>query len=170
MLLENTWEPSVTVIGVDGFPGSLTESGNVLRPFTTLRLSIRTPPTVDAVAAGEAVKRALEDKPPYGAEVSFNLFKAANGWNAPSMAPWLRESIERASMACFGKPAVHQGSGGTIPFMGMLGEKFPEAQFLITGVLGPESNAHGPNEFLHIPMGMNLTASVAMVIADHASQ
>ena len=62
---------------------------------------------------------------------------------------------------------MYMGEGGTIPFMGMLGEKFPGAQFMITGVLGPHSNAHGPNEFLHIPTGKRVTAAVARVIADH---
>lgn len=170
LVLQKTWKSTLTVIGVDGFPNTLDGSGNVLRPFTTLRLSIRTPPTCDAALATEAVKRELERNPPYGAEVTFNAFKSANGWNAPSLAPWLEKSTERASQACFGKPAMYKGEGGTIPFMGMLGEKFPNAQFLITGVLGPESNAHGPNEFLHVPMGVKLTVAVAVVITDHATK
>jgi len=59
------------------------------------------------------------------------------------------------------------GEGGTIPFMGMLGEKFPEAQFLVTGVLGPQSNAHGPNEFLHLATARRLTGCVSQVLMDH---
>jgi acetylornithine deacetylase/succinyl-diaminopimelate desuccinylase-like protein len=113
------------------------------------------------------LKETLEKDPPYGSKVTFDGDKYAPGWDAPPLAPWLSKAIDKASRAYFGKPAMAMGEGGTIPFMGMLGEKFPEAQFLITGVLGPSSNAHGPNEFLHIPTGKRLTASVASVIADH---
>jgi acetylornithine deacetylase/succinyl-diaminopimelate desuccinylase-like protein len=61
------------------------------------------------------------------------------------------------------------GEGGTIPFMAMLGQKYPQAQFLITGVLGPHSNAHGPNEFLHLGYAKKLTACVADVLAAQAA-
>ena len=80
---------------------------------------------------------------------------------------WLAESVDRASRAYFGKPAMHQGLGGSIPFMSMLGERFPQAQFLVTGVMGPGSNAHGPNEFIDLPTGVKVTACVAQVLADH---
>ena len=113
------------------------------------------------------MKETLESDPPYGARVTFDAEKSSTGWDAPPLAPWLSSAVERASLAYFGKPPMAFGEGGTIPFMGMLGEKFPEAQFLITGVLGPGSNAHGPNEFLHIPTGVRLTACVASVVADH---
>ena len=74
----------------------------------------------------------------------------------------------RGVEAAFGAPARAMGEGGSIPFMGMLGDRFPEAQFLLTGVLGPGSNAHGPNEFLHLPTGKRLTACVAHVLDAHA--
>jgi acetylornithine deacetylase/succinyl-diaminopimelate desuccinylase-like protein len=128
------------------------------------------PPTVDAARARDAVKRKLEADPPYGAEVSFEAGAATGGWNAPSFAPWLEESIQRASRTVFDRDAVHVGSGGTIPFMGMLGERFPRTQFLITGVLGPHSNAHGPNEFLHIDYAKRITTCTALVLADHARE
>ena len=114
------------------------------------------------------MKQLLESDPPYGARDVFNASEGAQGWNAPELADWLEVSVESASQTYFGRKAVYMGEGGTIPFMGMLGDLFPEAQFLITGVLGPGSNAHGPNEFLHIPMGKKLTACVAQIIADHA--
>jgi acetylornithine deacetylase/succinyl-diaminopimelate desuccinylase-like protein len=131
------------------------------------RVSLRIPPTLDADAGAVRLKQILEADPPYGAKVTFTYDSPGAGWNAPAMAPWLEQAVDRASQAYFGKPAVHYGEGGTIPFMGMLGAKFPQAQFLITGLLGPGSNAHGPNEFLHIPTGKRLTASVASVLADH---
>jgi acetylornithine deacetylase/succinyl-diaminopimelate desuccinylase-like protein len=169
LVLNRTWRPAVAVTGVAGIP-SLESAGNVLRPHTTVKLSVRIPPRVDPHKATEALARALTSDPPYGAQVSFDAEKSSTGWDAPAQQPWLAAAVERASNACFGRPAMYMGEGGTIPFMGMLGEKFPEAQFLITGVLGPQSNAHGPNEFLHLPTGKRLTAAVAAVIADHLAR
>lgn len=166
LVLNRTWRPVLTVIGADGLP-SVEDAGNVLRPNTTVKLSLRLPPTVDADTVSQKMKTVLETDPPYGANVSFTPDWAASGWHAPELAEWLEKSIDHASQAFFGLQAVHMGEGGSIPFMGMLGEKFPQAQFMITGVLGPKSNAHGPNEFLHIPTGKKLTCCVAKVIADH---
>ena len=165
-VLNRTWRPSLSITGVEGMP-ALQDAGNVLRPRTTVKLSMRIPPMVDADAATRALKETLESDPPYGAQVSFHAEKGAAGWNAPPLAPWLEEAVESASQTYFGRESVWMGEGGTIPFMGMLGEKFPEAQFMITGLLGPGSNAHGPNEFLHVPCGKKLTASVAHVLGEH---
>jgi acetylornithine deacetylase/succinyl-diaminopimelate desuccinylase-like protein len=145
----------------------LENAGNVLRPLTALKLSLRLPPTCDAQAAGERLKALLESDPPYRASVRFELDQTASGWHAPSLSPWLARSLNRASSEYFGKPAAFMGEGGSIPFMGMLAEQFPQAQFLITGVLGPQSNAHGPNEFLHLPTAKRLTCCVAQILADH---
>jgi acetylornithine deacetylase/succinyl-diaminopimelate desuccinylase-like protein len=166
LVLNRTWRPALSVTGVDGIP-PLASAGNVLRPHTAVKLSLRLPPTLDGKRAGELLKQTLLRDPPNGAQVTLELEKASAGWNAPAMAPWLEKAIDAASHEFFGAPAMYMGEGGSIPFMGMLGEKFPGAQFMITGVLGPHSNAHGPNEFLHIPMGKKVTASVARVIADH---
>jgi acetylornithine deacetylase/succinyl-diaminopimelate desuccinylase-like protein len=166
LLLSRTWRPQLEVIGAAGFP-ALDSAGNVLRPQTALKLSLRLPPTLDAVAATTALQKLLTADPPYGAQVTFTPEQSATGWNAPSLAPWLEESLARASRDCFGRAVCYQGEGGTIPFMAMLGERFPRAQFVITGVLGPHSNAHGPNEFLHLATGSRLTACVAAILADH---
>jgi acetylornithine deacetylase/succinyl-diaminopimelate desuccinylase-like protein len=166
MILNRSWRPALSITGIDGLP-PLDSAGNVLRPFTACKISLRIPPRVDPVAATRAVKEALEKDPPYGSRVTFEGEKSSTGWDAPALAQWLSSSVDRASRSFFGRPPMAFGEGGTIPFMGMLGEKFPDAQFLITGVLGPGSNAHGPNEFLHIPTGIRLTACVASVIADH---
>jgi acetylornithine deacetylase/succinyl-diaminopimelate desuccinylase-like protein len=166
LVLNRTWRPALSVTGAGGIP-ALDSAGNVLRPFTAVKLSLRLPPTLDAIKAGEFLKNLLEQDPPYGAKVTFDLEKAGSGWNAPALAPWLEQSVDTASRTFFGPPPAYMGEGGSIPFMGMLGEKFPGAQFLITGVLGPHSNAHGPNEFLHIPTGKRVTAAVAQVVADH---
>ena len=166
LVLNRTWRPALSVIGADGLP-SVEDAGNVLRPNTTVKLSLRLPPTADAELVSNKMKAILESDPPYGAKISFTPDWAASGWHAPELADWLEKSIDQASQDFFGLQAVHMGEGGSIPFMGMLGEKFPQAQFMITGVLGPKSNAHGPNEFLHIPTGKKLTCCVAKVLADH---
>jgi acetylornithine deacetylase/succinyl-diaminopimelate desuccinylase-like protein len=165
-ILNRTWRPALSVTGVDGIP-TLSSAGNVLRPFTSVKLSLRIPPRLDAKAASQALKQALEADPPYGAKVSFQGEKASAGWDAPPLEKWLDAAVQEASRAYFGQPYMAMGEGGTIPFMEMLGRRFPEAQFLITGVLGPNSNAHGPNEFLHIPTGKKLTCCVANVISAH---
>jgi acetylornithine deacetylase/succinyl-diaminopimelate desuccinylase-like protein len=169
LILNRTWRPALSVTGVDGMP-PLDSAGNVLRPFTTVKLSMRIPPRLDPVAATQALKQALEAAPPYGAHVSFEGEKASAGWDSPPLAQWLEKATDEASRTWFGRPFMAMGEGGTIPFMEMLGSRFPQAQFLITGVLGPASNAHGPNEFLHIPTGKKLTCCVAGVIASHFSR
>jgi len=166
LVLNRTWRPALSITGADGLP-PLSSAGNVLRPQTAVKLSLRLPPTLDGERAGEVLRECLLSDPPYGAKVTLKLEKSSSGWNAPPMADWLSAAIENASQQCFGKSAVYMGEGGSIPFMGMLGAKFPGAQFMITGVLGPHSNAHGPNEFLHIPTGKRVTASVAHVLAAH---
>ena len=166
LILNSTWRPTLSITGVAGIP-PVENAGNVLRPVTKLKLSLRLPPTCDAVTATAKLKQVLEADPPYGARVIFEAEQGANGWNAPETVPWLRESIDTASTQFFGRQAAYKGEGGSIPFMAMLGERFPEAQYLITGVLGPNANAHGPNEFLHIPTAKKLTCCVAQVIADH---
>jgi len=167
-LLNRTWRPALSTIGADGFP-PIADAGNVLRPSTSLMLSLRLPPTIDGNQATQVMKSVLEADPPYGANVTFEPVQGATGWNAPPTAPWLEQALDAASRAVYGKPSAAMGEGGTIPFMAMLGKQFPEAQFLITGVLGPHSNAHGPNEFLHIDYAKRLTACVAQVIAAHAA-
>ncbi len=165
-LLNRTWRPALSYTGVDGMP-ELASAGNVLRPGTALKLSMRLPPTVNGEEATARMKDTLEADPPQNAKVRFEADQAASGWNAPVVAAWLHESLQRASNNVYGRDVMYMGEGGTIPFMAMLGDAYPEAQFMITGVLGPKSNAHGPNEFLHIPFARRLTSCVAQVIADH---
>lgn len=167
-LLNRTWRPALSIIGADGLP-SIANAGNVLRPTTSLKLSLRLPPTLDGHAATQAMKALLEADPPHAAKVTFEPDQGATGWNAPRTQPWLAQALDNASRAVYRKPAAAMGEGGTIPFMAMLGEQFPRAQFLITGVLGPSSNAHGPNEFLHIAYAKRLTVCVAAVLAAHAA-
>jgi len=168
-LLNRTWRPALSVIGAEGLP-PIASAGNVLRPCTELQLSLRLPPLIDGEQASRELKALLEADPPHRARVTFTSDQGATGWNAPATARWLADALESASQAHWAKPAAAMGEGGTIPFMAMLGRYFPAAQFLITGVLGPKSNAHGPNEFLHIPYAKKLTAAVAHVLAAHAAR
>lgn len=169
LLLQQSWEPACTVTGADGLP-PLHEAANVLLPKLTLRLSVRIPPGVKPLVAADAIRNELTRNPPHQTRVTFNPRLMASGWAAKPSAPWLAESLNRASVDFFGAPARSIGEGGTIPFMFMLGERFPDAEFLITGVLGPESNAHGPDEFLHILTFERLTCSLAHVLAAHAAR
>ena len=168
-LINHTWKPMLEITGADGLP-PCDRAGNVLRAFTSLYLSLRLPPTRDAIDASEVLTKVLTADAPYGAHVSYRADKHSQGWNAPAFAPWLWDSLQRGSEAVFGTPAYTFGEGGTISFMAMLGEKFPDAQFAILGVLGPGSNAHGPNEFLHVPTGRKLTAVIARLLGDHATR
>jgi acetylornithine deacetylase/succinyl-diaminopimelate desuccinylase-like protein len=169
LILNRTWRPALTVIGAGGLPQP-GNAGNVLRPGTALALSVRIPPTADPDACAQALETTLTADPPQGAEVRFETKQASPGWNAPPLEAWLEAAVQRASHAAFGREAAMMGEGGTIPFIGMLGEKFPKAQFLITGVLGPASNAHGPNEFIHLPTGRKVTAAAAIILAAHAAR
>ena len=163
-LLSRTWTPTLSVTGADGFP-ELKNAGNVLRPYTAFKLSLRLPPLVDAPAAVQLLKALLEDNAPYQARVTFESAGAATGWNAPGTAPWFEQALNAASQTYFGAPCGYIGQGGTIPLMNMLSTGFPKAQMMVCGVLGPKSNAHGPNEFLHVPYAKKLTAAVAQVMA-----
>ena len=163
-LLNRTWLPALSVTGAEGFP-ALQDAGNVLRPYTAFKLSLRLPPLVDAVRATQELKQLLEDNAPYQAKVTFESRPASPGWNAPGVAPWFEQALDQASQAHFGAPCGYIGQGGTIPLMNLLSQGFPKAQMMVCGVLGPKSNAHGPNEFLHVPYAKKLTAAVAEVIA-----
>ena len=166
LLIRRTWKSALSIIGCEDLP-AIQNAGNVTLPKLSVKLSMRLPPTCDAKNAAKILKTTLEKNPPHHAHVEFKATDTASGWNAPIEQAWLAEAAHQASQRYFGKNALYIGEGGSIPFMGMLGKKFPKAQFLITGLLGPESNAHGPNEFLHIPSGKKLTACIAHVIAEH---
>ena len=163
-LINRTWTPTLSVTGAEGLP-ALQDAGNVLRPYTAFKLSLRLPPVVDAAESVQTLKALLEDNAPYQARVTFEPGSAASGWNAPAITPWFEKALNAASQAHFGAPCGYIGQGGTIPLMNMLSQGFPTAQMMVCGVLGPKSNAHGPNEFLHVPYAKKLTAAVAQVVA-----
>ncbi len=168
LILNRTWRPALSITGASGLP-SVADGGNVLRPQTGLKLSLRLPPRVEAAPVVAYLRNLFETDAPYGAQVRFSCGEGATGWEAPPVAAWLDDSLQRASQQYFGRPAMYMGEGGSIPFMGMLGERFPNAQFVITGVLGPHSNAHGPNEFLELATAKKITCCIASLLADHQS-
>jgi len=167
LVLNRTWRAAVSYTGQRGMP-DVDHAGNVLRPFSELQLSLRLPPTLPAEPAQDVLEQLLTTDVPYGAKASVEFQEPATGWNAPALAGWLDDALNQVSRTYYGKPAIHMGEGGSIPFMGMLGEKFPDAQFVVTGVLGPASNAHGPNEFLHVPYAKKLTSCVVDLLKLHA--
>jgi acetylornithine deacetylase/succinyl-diaminopimelate desuccinylase-like protein len=169
LVLNNTWRPTLEVTGMDGLP-AVKNAGNTLLPRLSAKLSIRLAPTADPSRAAAALRRVLEADPPYGARVRFDPTMTGAGWDAPPLEPWLAAAVQRASSEVYGREAMFLGTGGGIPFIGMLAGRFPSTQFLVTGVLGPKSNAHGPNEFLHLEYAQRLTACVSMVLADHAKR
>jgi len=169
LILNRTWRPQLAVIGMDGLP-SPQNAGNVMLPETTAKLSLRLPPTLCAKNVNAALKKLFESDPAYEAEIRFESDPAMTGWDAPALAPWLESAVETASRAAFSAPHAAMGEGGSIPFMAMLGQRFPNTQFVVTGVLGPHSNAHGPNEFLHIPTAKRLSACIATIIAAHGER
>ncbi|GAB3359480.1 M20/M25/M40 family metallo-hydrolase [Lysobacter tyrosinilyticus] len=169
LALNRSWRPQLAITGFDGLP-SVANAAAVMQPATRLKLSLRLPPVLDPQAAAQHLKALIESDPPYGSEVCFTVDMTSPGWNAPRMAPWLEASLERASLGAFAKPMAMLGGGGGIPFLSMLGERFPHAQFVVTGVLGPKSNAHGPNEFLHIPTAKRITTVMAHLLHDAARE
>ncbi len=169
LLLNSTWKPTLTITGASGLP-AVQNAGNVLLPRVQLKLSLRLPPTLDAAKAAAQVKTLLESDPPYEARVEFKVDAALSGWHAPSLTPWLQDAIQASSQQAFGREALHMGTGGSIPFIGMLADRYPQTQFVVTGVLGPQSNAHGPNEFLHVATAERLTACVSDILAAHATK
>ena len=167
LLINSTWKPTLAVTGADGLP-AVAEAGNVLLPRVAFKLSLRLPPTLDAGAAAARVRTVLEAQPPGGAVVRFRIDSALGGWHARPTPPWLQAALESASAEWFDAPLMTMGTGGSIPFIGMLAARYPETELVVTGVLGPQSNAHGPNEFLHLPTAEKLTGCVATVLARHA--
>ncbi|EQD46649.1 succinyl-diaminopimelate desuccinylase, partial [mine drainage metagenome] len=162
----NTWAPALEITGADGLPPIQT-GGNVLRPFTGFKLSLRLPPTLAPDSAVQALQAAFSADAPFRAVTSFQIHTAMAGWNAPTIAPWLKSALQQASAAHFGKPALAMGTGGSIPFMQMLADRYPKTQYFVTGVLGPGANAHGPNEFLDMRTVTRLTACLGETITSY---
>ena len=167
LILNRAWRASLSYTGAKGFP-SPEQAGNVLRPQSLLKLSLRIPPNSDSKVIATELKKLLEENPPYRAKVHYTVENRTDGWNAPDFPEWFENAVQDASTTFFGREALFIGEGGSIPFINLLSRKFPEAKFMLCGILGPNSNAHGPNEFLCIPAVKKLTCCVAQVLAQHS--
>jgi len=168
-LIRQAWAATLSITGFEGAPAP-SDAGNVLRPSTSVKISVRTPPSVDAKVAQDALVAALTRHPPYGAHVSVQLDAVAQGWVAPLRSSWLIDALNEASLAAFGQEPGFLGEGGSIPFLSELGRRFPHAEMVATGALGPGSNAHGPDESLHVPTAIAVTTSVAVIVGAHAQR
>lgn len=167
LALNSSWRPTLSVVGASGFPEPA-DAGNVLRPYSTLKLSFRLPPTVDSGAALESLRAALTTDVPYGARVELDHAEATDGWNAPTIAPWLKSTLDDVSDTVFGNPWRTVGVGGSIPFMAMLAQQYPDAQFAVTGASGLDSNAHVPDEWLHLGQAARVSEAIAIILDAHA--
>jgi acetylornithine deacetylase/succinyl-diaminopimelate desuccinylase-like protein len=192
LLLNSTWRATLCYTGISGVPLPAAAS-NTLRKETEVKLSVRLPPYCDPTKCNAEMKRVLEANPPYGARVIYDAKNGNYGWAAPKLPDWLETAVSTASTTYYGKPYRAIGEGGSIPFMAMLGKKFPKTSFVITGthntvlcylpccshvllaavctltgVLGPGSNAHGPNEFLEMNYTKKIICCVAHILAAHA--
>lgn len=163
-LVAQSQTAALACTGLDGMP-AVADAGNVLRPYTALKLALRIPPGASSTEVGAELVARLTADAPEGATVSVHDLICADGFDAPARAGWLGSAVDEASEALFGAAGRDLGEGGTIPFLSALATSYPDAQFLVTGVLGPESNAHGPNEMLHLPTATRLTAAVAHVLS-----
>jgi len=161
LLAARTWGAALEVVGAEGLP-PLGDAGNVLRPFTTLKLSLRLPPDVDAQTAADALISALRTDE--GARVTIDLGAVASGWVAPPLDPATQAVLWAVSRQRFGREPSTVGLGGSIPFLPDLQRGFPGTPIVATGVIGPGSNEHGPNESLHIPMAKAVTHAVAELL------
>jgi acetylornithine deacetylase/succinyl-diaminopimelate desuccinylase-like protein len=167
LILNNTWRATLSVIGAAGLPEPGT-AGNVLRTSTSLILSFRIPPTADAKAARAELEKVLTTDVPYGAQVEITGLAGENGWNAPEVAPWLASALAQVGDRVFGTPHGNLGVGGAVPFMGLLGRLYPQAQFVSTGALGTDSNMHVPDEWLNIKFAGQVTEAIAHILDAHA--
>lgn len=165
MYLDNVWNPNMSITGADGLP-PVGMAGNVVRSSTSARVSMRLPPSMNPQKAEAIIREKLTKDPPYGAKITIKGGHAGSGWCMKELSPWLDKAIKEAGATFYdGKPTGSYGMGGSIPFLSELEKMFPETQIVAFGVLGPNANAHGPNEMIHLPYTKKLTCSLAHVIA-----
>jgi acetylornithine deacetylase/succinyl-diaminopimelate desuccinylase-like protein len=167
LFLNNAWRPTLSVIGASGLPEPA-DAGNVLRTSTSLKLSFRIPPTADPHAALAELEKALTTDVPYNAKVELGDLIAMDGWDAPALAPWLSETLNSVGDDVLGQRHQGIGIGGSVPFMTMLADRYPQAQFLVTGALGVDSNMHVPDEWLNLAFAQKVTEAIAHVLDAHA--
>ena len=167
-VINNTWKSTIVVTGMSGFPEAEI-AGNVLRKSTSCRLSIRTPPTLSKEKAKKTIEKILTENIPYNAKVKVDFPALVDGWILKKLDSKINESFMKSSMFLFGSECYNLGSGITIPFVNMLNEKYKNCNMFVSGLLGPKSNAHSPNECLNIDYSIKLTVALAHLISDFCS-
>ena len=167
LIINNTWKPFLCVTGADGLPEAST-AGNVLRPYTQVKLSIRLPPMVDSVKAGQKVVEVLTKDPIYNAVVEAKVSNTGDGWNLSNFSERLRNITSTASQRFYaGNEIQFLGEGGSIPFVQILNNKFKNSDFLVLGVTGPGSNIHGLDENLDLDFCRRLICCLAYILSDY---
>jgi hypothetical protein len=126
MYLNNVWRPNLSITGADGLP-PISQAGNVVRAFTSARVSLRLPPTADAVVMKEILLEKLTKNVPYNASVTVDRVHAGSGWCMKTLESWLKTAIEQAGADFYDdKPTGSFGEGGSIPFLKELEKKYPQ--------------------------------------------
>jgi len=169
IILNNTWRPTVVVTGMTGFPAA-EGAGNVLRAKTKAKISIRLPPTFDHKESEKIIADILTKDPPYNSKITVKIINSGNGWAAKDLHPALKKSFSASSQFLFGRDYFNCGEGGSIPFISELAELFPKCEILVTGVLGPGSNAHCLNECLNLDYTTKMIVALAHSIHDFCNQ
>lgn len=166
IILNNTWRPTLVITGFTGFPQTEI-AGNVLRNKTTCRVAIRLPPTANAKSIETKCREIMTSNPPFNCKITLSNVEAGYGWAAKELPDVLKDSFNKSSKTLFGREFFCFGEGGSIGFIHDLGELYPDCQMLVTGVLGPKTNAHCPNECLNIDYTEKITVALAHTINDY---
>ena len=168
MYLNNTWRANLSVTGAGGLP-DYNRAGNVVRPQTTLRLSYRLPPNMDCHKAAAIVKQKLTTDVPHDCIVEIKGDHNGNGWCMKDPEPWFHDVINNASKNFYDREYGSYGMGGSIPFLSQLGGLYPNTFIVALGLLGPQSNAHAPNESVNLTYAKKLTMCMSHILVDVAN-
>ena len=170
LYLNKAWRPNLSITGADGLP-PCGIAGNVLRPKTTVKCSMRLVPTFDAHQANQIFEEKLTKNVPYNAKVTLKGGHAGSGWCQKQLEPWLQTAFEQSAQKFFdGTPVGTFGEGGSIPFLKELERKYPATQIVALGCCGPESNIHGPNEKINLVYVKKIIKTLGHLLTVSGSQ
>lgn len=164
ILIQSTWKPSLTIIGIDGIP-SIQNAGNVIQGSVSLRLSFRIPPGIDIDNALQSINDCFTQNIPYGCSVTWNSLEYLPGWCAPSHSVKYEKLFHDAGEQVFEEKTLACGQGASIGFIPKFEKLFPKTEIILIGVLGPQSNAHSPNEALNVLYTQKLIETIAIVLS-----
>ena len=155
----------MAITGASGLP-DVAKAGNVLRPSTSARLSLRLPPNADPAKTQAAFVKLLSEDIPYNCKVDIKSGHSGQGWCMKDPEQWMKDAFQDVGTDFFdgNKPGSY-GIGGSIPFLAELGKMYPETAIYALGVLGPRANAHAPNECINLDYTKRLTGALSHLIA-----